>query len=67
MRECPGISTCWEVKEAGIWAEVALCFNEVITKASIDSTFAAVIIQSHLESGQGDQALIYLHCSVIEI
>ena len=46
MRECPGISTCWEVKEAGIRAEVVLCSNKVITKASVDPTFAAVIIQS---------------------
>ena len=66
MRECPGISTCWEVKKAGIWAEVVLCSNKVITKASVDPTFAAVIIQSHFESGQGDQAFKHLHCSVTE-
>lgn len=68
MRECPGISTCWEVKEAGIRAEVVLCSNKVITKASVDPIFTSVIIQSHLESGQGDPAFfyIYLHCSVTE-
>lgn len=44
MREYTGISTCWEVKEAGIRAEVVLCSNKVITKASVDPIFTSVII-----------------------